>query len=82
MQLVVLFPLSLLQLVLPFLSDMKKIIMSLLAAASLTVPALADDSKITKGYHTMDAMGCMLLRECTNGVNKVESIADLSLIHI
>ena len=57
---------------------MKKIIMGLLAAASLTVPALADDSKITKGYHTMDAMGCMLLRECTNGVNKVESIADIA----
>ena len=78
MQLVVLFLLSLLQLVLPFLSDMKKIIMSLLAAASLTAPALADDSKITKGYNTMDAMGCMLLRECTDGVNKVESIADIA----
>jgi len=57
---------------------MKKIIMSLLAAASLTVPALADDSKITKGYNTMDAMGCMLLRECTDGVDKVKSIADIA----
>ena len=27
---------------------MKKLIMSMLAAASLSVPALADDSKITK----------------------------------
>ena len=78
MQLVVLSLLFLLQLVLPFLSDMKKIIMSLLAAASLTVPALADDSKITKGYNTMDAMGCMLLRECTDGVDKVKSIADIA----
>ena len=50
----------------------------MLAAASLTAPALADDSKITKGYHTMDAMGCMLLRECTNGVDKVESIASIA----
>ena len=57
---------------------MKKFIMSMLAAASLTAPALADDSKITKGYHTMDAMGCMLLRECTNGVDKVESIASIA----
>ena len=57
---------------------MKKIIMSLLAAASLSAPALADDSKITKGYNTMDAMGCMILRECTNGVDKVESISSVA----
>ena len=57
---------------------MKKIIMSLLAAASLSAPALADDSKITKGYYTMDAMGCMLLRDCTNGVSKVKSISDIA----
>ena len=56
---------------------MKKIIMSLLAAATLTAPALAD-SKITKGYHTMDAMGCMLLRECTDGVKQINNLLDLS----
>jgi len=56
---------------------MKKIIMSLLAAATLTVPALADP-KITKGFNSMDAMGCMLLRECTNGVDKIESIATIA----
>ena len=49
---------------------MKKIIMSLLAAATLTAPALAD-SKITKGYHTMDAMGCMLLRNALMESNKL-----------
>ena len=53
---------------------MKKIIMGLLAAASFSIPALADDSKITKGYNTMDSMGCMLLRECTDGVDKIKSI--------
>jgi len=57
---------------------MKKIIMSLLAAASVSVPALADDSKITKGYNSMDAMGCMLVRECTDGVVEVESIATIA----
>ena len=57
---------------------MKKFIMGMLAAASLTAPAFADDSKITKGYHTMDAMGCMLLRECTNGVDKVENITTIA----
>jgi len=57
---------------------MKKIIMSLLAAASLTAPALADNSKITKGYNTMDSMGCMILRECTDGVEEVFSLLDVS----
>ena len=56
---------------------MKKIIMSLLAAATLTAPALADP-KITKGFNSMDAMGCMLLRECTDGVDKIESIATIA----
>ena len=31
----------------------------------------------TKGYHTMDAMGCMLLRECTDGVKRITSIQDI-----
>ena len=56
---------------------MKKIIMSLLAAVTLTAPALADP-KLTKGFNSMDAMGCMLLRECTNGVDKIESIATIA----
>ena len=41
---------------------MIKTVMGVLAALALSAPALADDSKITKGFHTMDAMGCMLLR--------------------
>ena len=57
---------------------MRKTILAMLAAVSLTTPALADNSKITKGFHTMDAMGCMLLRECTDGVDKVESIASIA----
>jgi|TARA_B100000035_G_scaffold288067_1_gene273451 hypothetical protein len=31
----------------------------------------------TKGYFTMDAMGCMLLKECTDGVDKIYSSGDL-----
>ena len=57
---------------------MKKIIMSLLVAASMSAPALADDSKITRGYNTMDSMGCMLLRECTDGVEQVFSVGDIA----
>jgi hypothetical protein len=33
--------------------------------------------KITKGYYTHDAMGCMLLKECTDGVQKIYSSGDL-----
>ena len=50
----------------------------LAAALTLTTPAFADDSKITKGYNTMDSMGCMLLGECTDGVTKVYSMLDIS----
>ena len=50
----------------------------LAAALTLATPAFADDSKITKGYNTMDSMGCMLLGECTDGVVKVYSMLDIS----
>ena len=32
----------------------------------------------TKGYYTMDAMGCMILRECTKDVEEVYSLLDIS----
>jgi hypothetical protein len=38
----------------------------------------AGEEKITKGYKSMDAMGCMLVRECTNDVNEVYSLLDIS----
>ena len=57
---------------------MIKSILAMLAAVSLGTPAFADDSKITKGYNSMDAMGCMLVRECTDGVVEVESIATIA----
>ena len=31
----------------------------------------------TKGYFSMDAMGCMLLKECTKDVEKIDSSIDL-----
>ena len=54
---------------------MKKIIMSLLATAAMSGSALAEP---TKGFYTMDSMGCMILRECTDNVRKVESIASIA----
>ena len=49
----------------------------LAAALTLATPAFADDSKITQGYNTMDSLGCMLLGECTDGVEKVYSMLDI-----
>ena len=51
--------------------------MSLLAAVTVSAPALADP-QLTKGFNTMDSMGCMLLQECTDGVEEVFSINDIA----
>ena len=61
------------------------------AAHGMTVPvkahhpepnnpsALADHKKgHIKGYNSMDAMGCMLLRECTDNVRRIKSISDIT----
>ena len=60
---------------------MIKTIFAMLAAVSLGTPAFADDSKITKGYNSMDAMGCMLLRECTDGVQRIENISTIADVY-
>ena len=58
---------------------MKTIISGLLLGAlhGATVPAIANESKLTKGFYTMDAMGCMLLQECTDDVQKIKTIEDI-----
>jgi hypothetical protein len=56
---------------------MKKIIASLLASAALTTPVFADPLKDSE-YFTMHSMGCMLLRECTEDVEQVFSVNDIS----
>ena len=55
---------------------MKKLLFSLLSTCLLTAPALAE-GKIQKGFYSMDAMGCMLTRECTKDVRQVKSIDDI-----
>ena len=59
---------------------MKRFLPALLAALSFGTAhiALANEDKITKGFYSMDAMGCMLLRECTDGVEEVYSLLDIS----
>ena len=56
---------------------MKKVIMSLLAAATIAAPVLADPIKQDE-YYSNHSMGCMLLRECTDGVKQVFSLLDIS----
>ena len=43
-------------------------------ATLLTLPAVA---RPTKGWYTYDAMGCMLLRECTEGVVEIKTAKDV-----
>ena len=59
---------------------MKNYVIGLLTALSLGTAhiALANEDKITKGFYTMDAMGCMLLRECKEDVEEVFSLLDVS----
>lgn len=47
------------------------------AAQGMTVPVSAGEDKITKGYYSMDAMGCMLLKDCTKDVERINSSLDL-----
>ena len=50
-----------------------------LASLMLATPVLADHKAgHIKGYNTMDSMGCMLVRECTDGVDEVFSLLDVS----
>ena len=57
---------------------MKKFLLAMILAAS---PAFAGEEKLTKGFYTMDAMGCMLLRECTKDVQQVFNITDIANAH-
>ena len=58
----------------------RSLIPALLTTVALTFSnaVLANEDKITKGYNSMDAMGCMLLLECTDEVDKVYSLLDIS----
>ena len=65
---------------------MKKILLSLLGAQivatgmiiAASLASHAKDPELKKGYYTMDAMGCMLVQECTDGVVEVKNHKDIS----
>ena len=56
---------------------MKKFIASLVAAAAVVLPAHSDPLQENE-YNTHHSMGCMLLRECTDGVKQVTNLLDIS----
>ena len=58
---------------------MKRLMATVALGLSMTVGgvAVAQEDKITKGFYSFDAMGCMLLKECTDGVEKIKSTEDL-----
>ena len=65
----------------PSFPDMKKFIPAILATLSLSTAGIAHaDHKAghIKGYNTMDSMGCMLVLECTDNVDQVFSLLDIS----
>ena len=53
---------------------MKKFLLALIFAAT---PALADP-KLEKGFYSYDALGCMIVRECTEGVVQIKSAKDIA----
>ena len=54
---------------------MKKFLASVLAAAALATPVLAEDK--VKSWRSLDSVGCMMLRECTEGVIQLHSWTEL-----
>ena len=55
---------------------MKKFLASVLAVAALTTPVLAGEEKV-KRWRSFDSVGCMMLRECTEDVKRIENWSDL-----
>lgn len=56
---------------------MKKLLLGLIGLSLVSIPALAGESKLKKGFYTMDSMGCMITRECTKDVRRIKSINDI-----
>jgi hypothetical protein len=64
---------------------MKKFLFGLLGISVINTAILgvtaastwANESKLKKGYYTMDALGCMIVRECTENVRQIKSIDNI-----
>ena len=63
----------------PFQTTLKNVIISgALLGMAHGMSVQAGEDKITKGYNSMDAMGCMLVRECKDEVDEVHTLLDIS----
>ena len=56
---------------------MKKLLLGLIGSSLFAIPSLAGESKLKKGFYTMDSLGCMITRECTKDVRRITSIDDI-----
>jgi len=56
---------------------MKKLLLGLIGLSLASLPALAGESKLKKGFYSMDALGCMLVQECTENVRRIKSIDNI-----
>ena len=55
-----------------------KTILTALVATMFATPVLADHKTgHIKGYNSMDSMGCMIVRECTDNVRRITNIDDI-----
>ena len=54
---------------------MKRFLASIFASAAIVTPAFAEDK--VKSWRSLDSVGCMMLRECTEGVRQLKSWEDL-----
>ena len=54
---------------------MKRLFASILASAALVTPVFAQDK--VKTWRSFDSVGCMMLKECTEGIRQIRSWEDL-----
>jgi len=54
---------------------MKRFLASIFASAAIATPVFAQDK--VKTWRSFDSVGCMMLRECTDGVRQIKSWEDL-----
>lgn len=59
----------------------KAIVAAMLAVVGLTTNVQANESKLKDGYYTLDATGCMILRECVEGVVEINNMLDIANVY-
>ena len=59
----------------------KAMLATLMAVVGLSTSVQANESKLRDGYYTMDAMGCMILMECTDGVTEINNMLDIANVY-